>query len=248
MELKGLQAAPNTALPCKIKEIVGLAVASQLPSSALVYGHTQLARASGATQAELAEGVAIAGLTRHWSTFMNGSQLDEPKFRAEIARFVADAQKAMAAGTPPPATAPMKVVDAKGALAEIHQSLGLVPEFLSRFPAAGLPGAWTQERDVEFNPTTALSGKHKSLVGLAVAAQIPCRYCVIADTEFAKLEGATDGEITEAIAMGGLTRQWGTMMTGLAIDEGAYKKDMERIAKMIASPKKTETTAMTNTK
>jgi AhpD family alkylhydroperoxidase len=239
-ELKGLEAASNTALPCMLKEIIGVSVSAQLPSAPMVYSYTQLAKASGATREQIAEGVAIAALTRHWSTFMNGIQMDEGKFRAELGKFIGDIKKAMAAGTPPPPPSPIKVVDAKSALADIRQSMmGAVPEFLAKFPAPGLAGAWLAERDVELSPSTALADKQKSLVGLAVAAQIPCRYCIIADTEFAKLGGATDAEIAEAIAMGGITRQWGTLLTGLALDEAQYKKDMDRIAKIAAASAKT---------
>jgi AhpD family alkylhydroperoxidase len=245
-ELKSLQASPNTALPCFVKEIIGVAVAAQMPSAPLVYGYTQVAKASGATQAQIADGVAVAAITRHWSTFMNGIQLDETKFRAELGKFLGDIKKAMASGAPPPAMTPIKVVDAKSATADIRQNMmGSVPEFLAKFPASGLAGAWIEERDVELSETTALSGKQKSLVGLAVAAQIPCRYCIVADTEFAKLSGATDAEIAEAVAMGGLARHWGTVFTGFALDEAAYKRDMDRIAKMVAAASKT---AMASTK
>jgi AhpD family alkylhydroperoxidase len=249
-ELKGLEASPDTALPCFLKEILGVAVSAQMPSAPMVYGYTQLAKASGATPAQIADGVAVAAITRHWSTFMNGIQLDEPKFRTELGHFIADIKKAMASGATPPAPTPIKVVDAKSATADIRQNMmGAVPEFLARFPAPGLAGAWLEERDVELSETTALSGKHKSLVGLAVAAQIPCRYCIIADTEFAKLAGATDAEIAEAVALGGMTRHWGTLLTGLALDEAAYKKDMDRIAKVVAAASKRKpATAMTNTK
>src|SRR6266850_3424051 len=37
-ELKALQVSETTALPCKVKEIISIAVASQLPSATLVYG------------------------------------------------------------------------------------------------------------------------------------------------------------------------------------------------------------------
>jgi AhpD family alkylhydroperoxidase len=256
-ELKTLQVSTDTALPCWFKEIVGLSVAAQLPSPALVYGHTQLAKASGASAAQIGDAVAEAALTRHWSTFFNGMQLDETKFRAEIGRVVDGAKKAMASGAQPPA--PLNVVDQKTALADIKQGFGFVPEFITKFPAGSVAGAWREMRDVELNPGTALSGKYKSLVGLAVASQIPCRYCVIADTEFARLEGATDKEIGEAVAMAGLVRHWGALMTGLGVDEGAYKKDMDRIAKGVARMAKAggkgaarsttkDATAMTNTK
>jgi AhpD family alkylhydroperoxidase len=256
-ELKSLQAAPNTALPCFVKEIIGVAVSAQLPSAPLVYGYSQVAKAAGATQAQIGDAVAVAALTRHWSTFMNGIQLDETKFRAELGKFLGDAKKAMASGTPPPAPTPIKVVDAKSATADIRQNMmGTVPEFLAKFPAPGLAGAWLEERDVELSETTALPGKYKSLVGLAVAAQIPCRYCIIADTEFAKLGGATDAEIAEAVAMGGVARHWATVFTGFALDEPTFKKDMERIAKLVAAANKTasgrkptaKTTAMATSK
>ena len=52
--------------------------------------------------------------------------------------------------------------------------------------------------NVAVNPATALSGKHKELVGLAVAAQVPCKFCIVAHTEFAKLNGASEAEIKEA--------------------------------------------------
>jgi AhpD family alkylhydroperoxidase len=236
-EMKTLQVSTDTALPCKVKEIIAASVAAQLPSPALVYGHTQLARASGATAAELADGVAMAAGARHWSTFFNGMQLDEKQFRADVAKFVEIAKKA---GSGAAAPAPLAVVDQKTALADIKQAFGFVPEFLAKFPAASLAGAWREMRDTEV-ATTALPGKYKSLVSLAVASQIPCRYCIVVDTELAKLQGATDKEIGEAVAMSGLVRHWGTLMTGLAVDEAQYRKDMERIAKGVAAMGKTKT-------
>ena len=51
-----------------------------------------------------------------------------------------------------------------------------------------------------FSANSAISLKHKNLIGLAVAAQIPCQYCVIAMTANAKKAGATEEEIREGIA------------------------------------------------
>ena len=139
-----------------------------------------------------------------------------------------------------PAGAPMAVTDGKMALKDIEQSFGLVPDFLRRYPQEGLAGAWTEMRDVEMNPASALPGKYKSLIGLAVSAQIPCRYCIIADTEFAKLEGATDREITEAVAMAGLVRHWSTILNGRQADKATFKKEISRL---VAGAKK-QATAM----
>jgi len=64
------------------------------------------------------------------------------------------------------------------------------------------------------NPTGALDGKTKQLIGLGVAAQIPCAYCVYALTKGAKAAGATDAQIKEAIATAALVRFNSTMLNG----------------------------------
>jgi AhpD family alkylhydroperoxidase len=64
------------------------------------------------------------------------------------------------------------------------------------------------------NAKGALDGKTKQLCGLAVAAQIPCAYCVNALTKGAKAAGATDAEMKEAIATAALVRFNSTMLNG----------------------------------
>ena len=123
------------------------------------------------------------------------------------------------------------VVDGASALEEIAQTLGFAPDFLRRFPDGARAGAWREMRDVQLNPSSALSGKTKELVGLAVAAQVPCRFCIIAHTEFAKLNGATEAEINEAIGMASLTRNLSTMLNGLQTDEPQFRRDVDRLVK-----------------
>src|SRR5688572_25245388 len=92
--------------------------------------------------------------------------------------------------------------DAKATYEDIKNTLGMVPSFLKSFPEDGIAGAWDELKSVQLNPKTALSMKQKELIGLAVAAQIPCRYCVYFHTEVGKqLGGASDGEVKEALAM-----------------------------------------------
>ena len=80
-------------------------------------------------------------------------------------------------------------------------------------PDQALKPLWDEYRAV-FNPTGALDGKTKQLIGLAVAAQIPCAYCVYATTKAAKAAGATDAQIKEAIATAALVRFSSTMLNG----------------------------------
>jgi AhpD family alkylhydroperoxidase len=237
-EMKSFQLNPGTALPGRSKELIGLAVAAQIPCRYCIFAHTEFAKLNGASEAEVGEAVAMAAMTRHWSTFLNGIQTDEGKFRGEIAKIVANVKQAAASKAAP--AKPIAVVDGQTALADAAQTLGYVPEFIKRFPDAARAGAWRQFRDVQLSPATAVSGKTKELMGLAVASQIPCRFCIIAHTEFAKLNGATDAEITEAIAMASLTRDLSTMLNGMQVDEGQFRKDIERIVKNVtAAAKKT---------
>ena len=226
-EMKTLQMNPHTALPGKSKELIGLAVSSQIPCRYCIVAHTEFAKLNGATDQEIGEAVGMAALTRHWSTYLNGIQTDEGKFRGEIAKIVANVKAAAASKTAPPP--PVAVVDGDSALREVTQMLGYAPEFIRAFPTESRAGAWRQMRDLQMSPTTALSGKTKELAGLAVAAQIPCRYCVIAHTEFARLNGASDAEIHEAIAMASLTRDMSTLLNGLQVDEAQFHRDIERL-------------------
>jgi AhpD family alkylhydroperoxidase len=238
-ELKGLQLNPHTALPGRTKELIGLAVASQIPCRYCILAHTEFAKLNGASTDEIGEAVTMAALTRHWSTYLNGIQMDETKFRAEIATLVAGAKQAAANHAPAPK--PGVVTDAQSALKDMAAVLGAPPEFLKRFPDAGRAGAWREFRDVQLNPSSAVSGKVKELAGLAVASQIPCRYCIIAHTEFAKLNGATDAEINEAIGMAALTRNMSTMMNGLQVDEAQFKRDVDKLVKNATAAAKVET-------
>ncbi|HEY8925161.1 MAG TPA: carboxymuconolactone decarboxylase family protein [Polyangia bacterium] len=233
-EMKTLQMNPSTALGGRTKELIGLAVAAQVPCRYCIIGHTEFARLNGASEAEIGEAVGMAAITRHWSTFLNGIQTDEAKFRAEIARIVGHVK---AAAGKAPAGKAVAVVDGDTALAEVTQLLGSAPEFLQRFPAVARAGAWRQMRDVQMSPATALSGKNKELMGLAVASQVPCRYCVIAHTEFAKLNGATDGEIAEAVAMAAFTRDMSTLLNGMQVDETQFRKDVEHLVKNVTGKK-----------
>jgi len=108
---------------------------------------------------------------------------------------------------------------------EIEAMFGKVPEFVKKFPKAGVVGAWEEVKSLELSDKTALPPKVKSLISLAVAAQIPCEYCVYADTISAKNAGATDEEIAEAVGMAALTRHWSTVFHGLQIDLAQFKKD-----------------------
>ncbi|KAB2956268.1 MAG: hypothetical protein F9K18_13255 [Thermoanaerobaculia bacterium] len=220
---KALQLSTTTALSGKEKELIGLAVASQIPCRYCIYAHTASARANGASDAEAAEAVAMAGLTRHWSTVLNGSLADEAEFRAW-----ADAAFAYA-GAKGATAQRVAVVDADSAMRDAAALLGTPPPFLAAYPAAAVPGAWQELEAMQMSGDTALPSRVKELIGLAVAAQIPCRYCSYAHTKPARLNGATDQQVQEALGMAALTRQWSTWLHGMQADEATFRADFDAI-------------------
>lgn len=123
---------------------------------------------------------------------------------------------------------------AQAAYRDIEATLGFVPGFFKAFPEVGIAGAWGEFKSVQLNPATALSGKTKELIGLAVAAQIPCSYCVYFHTAAAQANGATGEEIREAVAMAAVSRHWSTVLNGMQIDAATFRKETDTVLRLAA--------------
>jgi AhpD family alkylhydroperoxidase len=101
------------------------------------------------------------------------------------------------------------------------------PNFFKAMEPHGAVGpAWQDYLEV-FNPKGALDGKTKELIGLAVAAQIPCDYCIYGHTVGARHAGATDEEIKEAVAASALVRKMSTELNGNQYDLASFKKQID---------------------
>jgi AhpD family alkylhydroperoxidase len=85
---------------------------------------------------------------------------------------------------------------------------------------------------------TSLSSKNKALISLAVASQVPSEPCVMAETAFAKLAGATDREIAEAVGMAAITRNLSTILNGQSTDEKAFDADIDRLVNGVKNAQK----------
>lgn len=76
--------AQNGAISPKMKQLIALGVAAQIPCEYCVTAHGMKARKAGATEEEIKEALAVAALVRKWSTVLNGNAYDMKKFKAEI--------------------------------------------------------------------------------------------------------------------------------------------------------------------
>jgi AhpD family alkylhydroperoxidase len=72
-----------------------------------------------------------------------------------------------------------------------------------------------------------LDAKTRELIALAVAAQIPCAYCVYVHDKKARAEGASEAEVREAVATSAHVRHWSTVLNGMAYDYDAFKIEVD---------------------
>jgi AhpD family alkylhydroperoxidase len=73
-------------------------VAAQIPCQYCIYFHTAAAKANGASDEEIRETVAMAAIVRHWSTVLNGMQVDLAGFKREtdtVLRMAGDKAKTL---------------------------------------------------------------------------------------------------------------------------------------------------------
>lgn len=145
----------------------------------------------------------------------------------KLTRF--SAAVAVAVPTALGSAAAQEASSAQRAYDDMKATLGQVPAMLEVFPETGIAGAWTEMKTFQLNPNTELSNRVKELVGLAVAAQIPCDYCVYFHTQAAKANGASEAEVREAVAMAAMTRHWSTVLNGMEVDLETFKQETDEM-------------------
>jgi AhpD family alkylhydroperoxidase len=99
--------------------------------------------------------------------------------------------------------------------------------FQDTYPEHALKSA-LEARGVLEGEGAQLDGKTRELIGLGVAAQIPCAYCVYGHTQNARSKGASEAEIREAVAAAATVRQWSTVLNGMGYDLEAFKTELDK--------------------
>jgi AhpD family alkylhydroperoxidase len=127
------------------------------------------------------------------------------------------------------------------AQAEMKATFGQVPTEFNHMPDFMRAVAW-QWFKASNNPNGAIPRKYAELIGLAVAAQIPCNYCVYIHTKQAKMYGATDEEIKEAVAQGAFTRYMSTIENGNQRDFENFKSSWDKMLNYVEAHNKSKQT------
>lgn len=116
---------------------------------------------------------------------------------------------------------------------EIVTTFGFFPEIFKAYPAYALAEAWNAFK-VLGSPESHIPPKYRELIQLAVAAQIPCVYCIYFHTAAAQLFGASEEEIKEAVAQGASTRHWSMILQGNEVDMEVFKKEVQMMLKKMS--------------
>lgn len=112
---------------------------------------------------------------------------------------------------------------------EIREEMGLVPTFFDEIPDELMEREWSLFRHFELDETH-IPNKYKELIGIAVHAETKCRYCTLFHTEAARLFGATDEEIQEAVHYAKHTVGWSAYLNGIQQDFEEFRREMGRVA------------------
>ena len=117
---------------------------------------------------------------------------------------------------------------------EIEGTLGLVPSMFRVIPDSSLEMEWELFKRVQLEEGP-IPNKYRELIGLGIAAATKCRYCVLFHTEAAKLNGATDAEIEDALHFAKSSAGWSTYINGLQIDFDEFRREVRRIVEHVRS-------------
>jgi AhpD family alkylhydroperoxidase len=115
---------------------------------------------------------------------------------------------------------------------EMKEQFGEVIGFVDLIPDEYIDAEWDLIKRVQFGETL-IPNKYKELIGLAVSATTRCRYCVLFHTEAAKLFGATDAEVEEAMHYTKLVGGWSTYINGMQVDFDEFKAQVGRVVEHV---------------
>ncbi len=122
---------------------------------------------------------------------------------------------------------------------QIEAVFGLVPSMFKEVPDSSLELEWQLFKRVQFDDGP-IPNKYRELIGVAIAAATKCRYCAVYHTEVAKLNGASDAEIEDAVHYAKSSAGWSTYINGLQLDYDQFKAEVlqacEHVRSMQAVP------------
>ncbi len=120
---------------------------------------------------------------------------------------------------------------------EIEGMFGLVPGFFKEVPDSSLELEWKLFKKVQFDEGP-IPNKYRELIGVAISAVTKCRYCALFHTEVARLNGATDAEIEDAVHFAKSSAGWSAYLNGMQIDYEKFRGEVLEACEHVRKQKK----------
>lgn len=120
---------------------------------------------------------------------------------------------------------------------EIEQMFGLVPSMFKAVPDSSLELEWKLFKRVQFDEGP-IPNKYRELIGVAISAVSKCRYCALYHTEVARLYGATDAEIEDAVHYAKSSAGWSTYINGIQLDYDQFQGEIRRACEHVRALQK----------
>ncbi|HTY46500.1 MAG TPA: carboxymuconolactone decarboxylase family protein [Methanomassiliicoccales archaeon] len=117
-------------------------------------------------------------------------------------------------------------------LDDIKETMGIVPGFMKALPEDALIHEWPVWKKYTLEESE-IPEKYRELMGLAVAANIKCPYCLFFHQTLAKAAGATEDELAETAMIAGLTSRWSAMLHAQRYDLGTLEKEGQKMGEYL---------------
>jgi AhpD family alkylhydroperoxidase len=83
-----------------------------------------------------------------------------------------------------------------------------------------------------------IPNKYRELIGVAISAISKCDYCAYYHTELAKLNGATEAEIEDAVHYAKSSAGWSTYINGLQLNYEEFTGEIDRACEHVRRSQK----------
>jgi len=117
---------------------------------------------------------------------------------------------------------------------DIEGVFGSVPGFFKLVPDSSLELEWELFKRVQLQEGP-VPNKYRELIGVGIAAATRCRYCTFYHTELAKLHGATDAEIEDAVHYAKASAGWSAYLNGLQVDYEQFRAEIRAACEHVRS-------------
>jgi len=117
---------------------------------------------------------------------------------------------------------------------DIERIFGAVPTFFKWVPDDKLELEWNLFKRTQLDEGP-IPNKYRELIGLGLSAVKGCPYCTFYHAEVAKLNGASDAEIEDAVHFAKASAGWSTYLHGMQMDLDQFKSEIMEACEFVRS-------------